>query len=751
MLKLMKIVFIFLFSLECVRAVHMSSRGRNVETRDGSKLRVMRKYDVDLDILWDEFEGYCVKESKEEKVLRYGVWGACGMKETKCEVGKDDPKRCGVESGCQIPDECKKDHGRSLASLTMNTDGKKNMVVLMRFKDHDETTHKPKEGYEFFLNSLGADKDYAPSGTVRSYFLSESGLKFDFKSQIHGWVEVDYSEKEAAGGCSGLTTCQNKFRNAIYDALVKTQGEMDFTGMDVDGDGYIDSMTIIHSGYGAEQQMEGHDDMIWSHRSNLPVSLRLTDKNGVTLKVFTYNANPALNYNNDIVRLGLVVHELGHQLGLPDLYDYDDSSLGVGIFSVMGNAWGSSNGLIPGHFDAQSRIELGWVKPIVFQRETVPNAKLPIGGVFKLQGELPDNEYYLVEHRRHNRMSNMYFGENYILIWHVDLNVDLNQDENHPRVRLVQADAEPFLNQDNSEEISDVFGVGSQFSIYSSPKAFSYSPKPCQNIAWFSMRVKSIQKSTSFFTGFYGYNYAKYFVIDYNWIQPTCDTTFDYNSCGGPDYAKCSPENLHSIELGCFNGGDSHGHSFCTNSGSFTGIFTTTCQSVQKRCGQCYPLSPCSSIEKTIATDICPLATHSECYYNNYLGYLNHHNCYSSHQNTLSPFSCNSSTQTFNQAPFPFQNFCFSNSQKCSQCFTNSPCSTPSQKKTLPSGSINHEKCPTNTRSECHPFHFIDYRNCFDTSKWCTNDGFFNTIFNSYCERMKTKCGDCFSHSPCGT
>ena len=52
--------------------------------------------------------------------------------------------------------------------------------------------------------------------------------------------------------------------------------------------------------------------------------------------------------------IGVMVHELGHDIGLPDLYDTDDSSAGIGDWSVM--ASGSWSGILlpgdsPAHFD----------------------------------------------------------------------------------------------------------------------------------------------------------------------------------------------------------------------------------------------------------------------------------------------------------------------------------------------------------------------------------------------------------------
>jgi M6 family metalloprotease-like protein len=65
--------------------------------------------------------------------------------------------------------------------------------------------------------------------------------------------------------------------------------------------------------------------------------------------------------------MGVFAHELGHDIGLPDLYDtvnisyspnsYD--SFGVGAYDLMG--WGCYFG--PTHMSAWSKIQLGWITP----------------------------------------------------------------------------------------------------------------------------------------------------------------------------------------------------------------------------------------------------------------------------------------------------------------------------------------------------------------------------------------------------
>src|SRR2546426_4775425 len=77
--------------------------------------------------------------------------------------------------------------------------------------------------------------------------------------------------------------------------------------------------------------------------------------------------------------LGVSVHEFGHDLGLPDLYDTDYSSDGAGIWDVMSEgAWnGAPRGSSPAMFSAWSKIRLGWFTPTFGPFDVVAATPIP--------------------------------------------------------------------------------------------------------------------------------------------------------------------------------------------------------------------------------------------------------------------------------------------------------------------------------------------------------------------------------------
>jgi hypothetical protein len=200
--------------------------------------------------------------------------------------------------------------------------------------------------------------------------------------------------------------------------------------------------------------------------------------------------------------MGIMVHELGHLIfGLPDLYDTDGSSEGVGAFGVMGSgSWGRANtdtysGETPVLPCAWSRYNRGWVAGTEYSGATAIEAAGSssadsINSTYKLPTRIP-REYFLVENRNpsgYDRGLERWLGSGFggLAIWHIDETKESNASEcappsncsvNHLWVALEQADGNWDLeNNSNKGNTTDLWYLGnsSTFDNASTPDSKLY-------------------------------------------------------------------------------------------------------------------------------------------------------------------------------------------------------------------------------------------------------------------------------------
>lgn len=308
------------------------------------------------------------------------------------------------------------------------------------------------------------------NGSVHDYYQEVSYGQLNLGGDIYGYVRadslvgyyVDQSGQEQAGFMDWL--------NQMI-VTVDTSG-VNFADYDGDGDGFVDTLVLIHNLVGAESGGYAGTTGFWSHRwsyrgvdsntslggsgagnyyvtddtdPNAPLNGNTTGK----IRINDYVIQPLLNSDQTMINIGVFCHELGHAFGLPDFYDTDGSgsggdSEGLGHWALMASgSWRRSYS--PAHMTAIAKSWLGWIDPFVLSDADtlgllVPRIEDNPFAVKIRTSQMDAQEYFLVENRQPVGFDEHLHAPG-LVIYHVNDQVTTrNRNPNDLRWAVEQAD-----------------------------------------------------------------------------------------------------------------------------------------------------------------------------------------------------------------------------------------------------------------------------------------------------------------------
>jgi len=259
--------------------------------------------------------------------------------------------------------------------------GNVNALVLMVWgRGWPFTTTANMHTQRLFSEGKYNDPANGKAGSVRDFYLENSHGLLSVEGQVWGtrWADFDPNNNGIIDNAEmwGIITQTlatydpyidySKFDNDGPDGIPRSSGS-------TDDDGYIDMLLMVHSG--TARQMSG--DPLDPVTAMFPFSQPVATNDGVFMNEAALV--PELSYYFDwgqllfgytIAEIGGVVHEMGHLFGLPDLYDVDGSSQGIGEWGLMGSGgwmsvWASPTveypGTSPTHLCSWSKYQLGWL------------------------------------------------------------------------------------------------------------------------------------------------------------------------------------------------------------------------------------------------------------------------------------------------------------------------------------------------------------------------------------------------------
>lgn len=359
------------------------------------------------------------------------------------------------------------------------------VVILADFSDQP-WTEGPDGTKEYFEDLLFSQGTHA-TGSMTDLYLEASLGKFLIIGDVYGWYRMPNTYAYYTDGQAGLGwRFPQNAGGLAADAIAAADDDVDFSDYDNAGFDQVEGLIVVHSGPGREYT--GSMDDIHSHVSSMPPQ----QADGVTISRYSTQPEEDPQGPGGLSNVGVYCHEQGHLIfGLPDLYDTDDSSEGVGSWSLMGAGSWNNNGKTPSQFDAWCRSHIGFVEPVTiteneFQHQFPPAALS--GHILKLWYEgNPSLQYFLVENRQKYGFDASLPGEG-LIIYHVDESRNSNSNEPRYLVSIEQADGRNDLEEKaNRGDSGDLFPGATdnrEFSDRTDPGSRAWSGLVTEVAVW---------------------------------------------------------------------------------------------------------------------------------------------------------------------------------------------------------------------------------------------------------------------------
>ena len=350
---------------------------------------------------------------------------------------------------------------------------------------------------QFTFTPVRETSAYNVGGNTNTADAANDGIIHVTLSTAHDdWV-LDYpymSRKDIA--------VNRTLQQALIAAVNAADAYLDFAAYDVNGDGEITTdelaVAFIVAGYEAASSYDyshGRSLYLWSHAYTLREAnetynfdFALPKPDGITVN--SYIAMSEQEDDNSQESIGTLAHELGHYIGLPDLYDTDYNTAlewgnyAVSYLSLMDSGiYGIdpvTGSITPYSLDAWSRAVLGWVEPDVADAAgtyTLTAQDYTDNSGYSLLRIPTQNpgEYYLLENRGFAKwdagLANDYERDaGGVILWHIDDNVydaynpnnTVNNTDHRPAVmplyaEKTSADAYSFIGKNKTVDLTAAF------------------------------------------------------------------------------------------------------------------------------------------------------------------------------------------------------------------------------------------------------------------------------------------------------
>ncbi|MDR1564393.1 MAG: InlB B-repeat-containing protein [Oscillospiraceae bacterium] len=338
------------------------------------------------------------------------------------------------------------------------TGNQKLLVILVNFNDVLIQNNDSSWATKIF--GTGA-------GSVRHYYRTTSNNKIDLVPATEGYVGGGAANDGIVKVSIGYNHLNNggdlDYNNTklAMDAIKKSDAYVDYSTFDTNGNGVITAdelhIMIIAAGYEAAIA-NAPSPNLWGHCAAGAALIDLGTADGKRFTSYTQfgEMHASSTANARMATIGIICHEFGHDLGLPDLYNVSSTGIGEGLggYSLMSTgAWGKvgSNdiGSSPVLMDAYCRGALGVITPQeVAAGGSYDGYVASASGTAKDTLKLPinANEYFLVENRQFSSYDEglKYYSSSTakggLAIYRINQAYDQNYSRDQQLVTILEAD-----------------------------------------------------------------------------------------------------------------------------------------------------------------------------------------------------------------------------------------------------------------------------------------------------------------------
>lgn len=325
-------------------------------------------------------------------------------------------------------------------TMTDVTGNKQFLVILFAFNDQD--FHFGVMDFRRMFNQVNYRAEGA-TGSVRDYYYDVSGGLFSLHVDVVG--PFIGSENTAFYG-----NTNQGYQAFAREAVDSAAQYVDFSNYDNDGDGYIDGLHIIFAGHGEEAGASA--DHIWSHKWNI---FDAPTYNNTVIDVYSCSPELSGSSGNNLTRIGVICHELGHVFGAPDFYDTDYESSGgqfpgLGAWDIMSSGSWNQGGACPAHHNPYTKVYIyRWASADTinnlqgaFAIDPVENNNNPILRI----NTSSNGDFFLLENRQKIKWDR-YAPSHGLLVYHIHPSAHGASVSNasHPQQIYILANGQPAL------------------------------------------------------------------------------------------------------------------------------------------------------------------------------------------------------------------------------------------------------------------------------------------------------------------